>query len=208
MTAESNNRIGILGGTFNPVHTGHLVLAQNALEAFDLGKVLFVPCFQPPHKEGPELASAEHRKAMLEAALEDDLRFEVCDIEIQRGGRSYSVDTIRKLKELYPESELIFIIGADSLPELHLWKNIHDLLELCKVVTFCRPGTDISRINPKDIRLNPPWPEYLLKNIVSGRLMDISSSDIRHRIAEGMSIRYLVPQSVEVYIAEHNLYAR
>lgn len=208
MAIEQNNRVGILGGTFNPVHLGHLVIAQNALEVFDLDKVIFVPCANPPHKTSSILASAEHRMAMLESAIEDDPRFEISDIEIRRNGTSYSIDTVTQLKRLSPSTEFHFIIGADSLLELHLWKDIGTLLKLCTFVTFDRPGVNTSRIQPKDLNLDPPWPGKLLKNVATGHLLDISSSDIRHRVAEGMSIRYLVPQSVEMYIAEHNLYAK
>jgi nicotinate-nucleotide adenylyltransferase len=206
MVAEKHNKIGILGGTFNPVHIGHLILAQNAMEAIDLSKVLFIPCAQPPHKAATALVAAEHRVAMLEAAIEDDLRFEICDIEIKRAGPSYSIDTVTTLKKLYPETDFYFIIGGDSLLELHLWKDIDNLLRLCKFVTFARPGAGLEHVQPKDLRLDPPWAESLLKEAVTGRQVDVSSSDIRHRVAEGMSIRYLVPRLVEIYIAEHNLY--
>jgi nicotinate-nucleotide adenylyltransferase len=208
MTIEPNNRIGILGGTFNPVHLGHMILAQNALETFDLSKVFFIPSAKPPHKRTAVLAGTEHRMAMLEAAVEDDLSFEVSDIEIKRGGPSYSIDTIRELKKLYPPAEFYFIIGADSLLELHMWKDINDLLKLCNFVTFGRPGVNTAQIQPKDLHLNPPWPEKLLKNVVTSRSIDISSSDIRHRVAEDMSIRYLVPRTVEMYIIEHHLYVK
>ncbi|MDD4870512.1 MAG: nicotinate-nucleotide adenylyltransferase [Kiritimatiellae bacterium] len=208
MTAEPNNRIGILGGTFNPIHTGHLILAQSALETFDLDRIFFIPSAKPPHKKPSVLADAEHRMAMLDTAIEDDMRFEMSDIEIKRGGPSYSIDTVRELKKIYPSVEFHFIIGADSLLELHLWKDINDLLNLCTFVTFGRPGVNIAQIQKKDLFLDPPWPEKLLENIVTNRLIDISSSDIRHRIAECMSIRYLVPRAVEMYIAEHNLYVR
>lgn len=206
MDIGTDSRIGVLGGTFNPVHMGHLILAQSAVEAFDLSAVLFVPCGNPPHKDSSVLIAASHRMAMLEAAVESDLRFEVCDIEVKRAGRSYSVDTVTELQKMYPGAELYFIIGTDTLLELHLWKNIHDLLKLCRFVTFIRPGFDVGSIAAKDLHLDSPWPERLLQGVTQGRLIDVSSSDIRHRIAEGMSIRYLVPPAVEMYIAEHGLY--
>lgn len=208
MNNAFDKKIGILGGTFNPVHSGHLILAQNALERLELSKILFVPCANPPHKASTTLATTEHRMTMLEMAIEHDLHFELCDLEIKRGGFSYTIDTIRELKRLNPSAELFFIIGIDSLLELHTWKDINDLLKLCKFVTFNRPGTDIAGINQKAIKLDPPWPDVLLKNVLTGQLLDISSSDIRYRVAEGMSIRYLVPQTVEMYIAEHNLYTK
>lgn len=199
-------RIGVLGGTFNPVHNGHLILAQNALETLDLTRVLFIPCSMPPHKTSAGLLSAEHRQAMLTAAIEDDYRFELCDVEIRRGGVSYAVDTMSELCAGSPSASFYFIIGADALLELHMWKNIYRLLELCTFVTVPRPGVDVCSLEPGSLGLDPPWPERLLQGIIKGRRIDISSSDIRYRVAEGMSIRYIVPRAVEMYIAEHGLY--
>ncbi len=200
-------RIGILGGTFNPVHIGHLILAQDAREAFELSKVLFVPCDKPPHKNASSLISAKHRVAMLDRALEESVRFEICDLEIQREGAiSYSIDTVRRLTELYPHQELLFIIGSDTLLDLYQWKAINELLGLCRFITISRPGFDLDIIKEKDIKLDPPWPRLLQKNVFTGHQVDVSSSDIRHRVAEGMSIQYLVLPIVEMYIAEHNLY--
>jgi nicotinate-nucleotide adenylyltransferase len=206
MDKSSASRIGLIGGTFNPLHIGHLLLAQSAVETHDLAKVLFIPCGLPPHKNPVGLAAAGHRLAMLQAAIEDDLWFEATDIEIQRGGPSFAVDTVAELHALYPAAELHFIIGADTLTELHQWKNIYSLLALCRFVTFARPGFDLDRLRPDDLRLQAPWAERLLRNVTVGRRIDVSSSDIRHRLAEGMSIRYLVPRAVEMYVAEHGLY--
>ena len=200
-------RIGVLGGTFNPPHLGHLILAQDAFELFDLSQVLFLPCAQPPHKAAAGLAAAEHRLAMLEAAIEGDLRFEVSDIELRRGGLSYSVDTARELKVRYPRAEILFIIGSDSLRELHQWKDIATLLELCQFVTLIRPGADERALLAQDLRLPPPWPDRLRAQIRVGHAVDISSTNIRHRLAEALSIRYLVHPAVEMYITEHRLYA-
>lgn len=205
---EKAARIGILGGTFNPVHLGHLVMAQDALERFELSKVMFVPCAKPPHKRATGLAAAEHRVKMLEAAVEGDLRFEVSTEEVHRGGVSYTVDTVRAFRSLWPEARLFLILGMDSLVELHLWKDVYALLELCEVLTLTRPGIDAADLRPETLSLKAPWPERLLKNVAAGHPMDISSSDIRRRIAEGMSVRYLVHPAVEMYMAEHRLYAR
>ena len=199
-------RLGILGGSFNPVHLGHLLAAQSALERFDLSRVLFVPCNRPPHKDSWALADFGRRYAMLELALEDDLRCEVSDVERQRGGVSYSIDTVRRLRELHPSADLHFIIGSDTLSELHQWKEIYDLLNLCTFVTLCRPGRQEYEVDAGRIALKEPWPEKLLAHCDHGRLIEVSSSDIRYRIAEGLSIRYLVPSAVEMYIAEHGLY--
>jgi len=208
MDNGAETKVGILGGTFNPVHMGHLILAQCAFETFDLSKVLFIPCATPPHKVPSDLLQASHRTAMVEAAIEGDLRFEISDIEVKRRGISYAVDTVCRLQEIYQGAELYFIIGADTLLELHLWKNINQLLAMCKFATFGRPGFDIESICAENLQLGPAWAKRLLQNVTTGRMIDIASSDIRHGIAEGMSIRYLVPPAVEMYIAEHNLYGK
>ncbi|MFA7158815.1 MAG: nicotinate-nucleotide adenylyltransferase [Kiritimatiellia bacterium] len=199
-------RIGIFGGTFNPVHTGHLIMAQDALEVFDLARVLFVPCYLPPHKDASRVASAAHRAAMLGKAIEDNPGFEMCDAEIRTGGTNYSIDTIRRLRGLHPGAELFFIIGSDSRMELHQWKEIGTLLKLCRFVTFIRPGFDPGHSAPKALKLAPGARRKLMQGVVTLHQVNISSTDIRHRIAEGLSIRYLVPAAVEMYIAEHNLY--
>jgi len=206
MDGSAASGIGILGGTFNPVHLGHLILAQTALETFDLSRILLVPCAVPPHKEAAGLIAAGHRRAMVEAAIEGDLRFDLCDAELRRGGVSYAVDTVRELRRTYPDAALHFLIGSDTLPELHLWKDIYRLLDLCRFAVFARPAPRGGALRPGDLQLREPWGRRLLENRVTGRLVDISSSDIRHRVAEGMSIRYLVPPAVEMYIAEHRLY--
>jgi len=198
--------MGLLGGTFNPIHLGHLILAQTAMESFELERVLFMPCSVPPHKRSVNLASAEHRLAMVRLAIETDPRFDCSDMELQRGGISYAIDTVQELHRHNPGMECCFIIGADTLLELHQWKNITELLGLCRFVTVARPGVDQKALNPDTLQLPPPWPDTLLRDVCRSRMVDIASSDIRHRLAEGMSIRYLVPESVDMYIAEHRLY--
>ncbi len=183
-----------------------MILAQDAREAFELTAVLFVPCDHPPHKPLASLVSVEHRVAMLEATLAGSLPFEVCDLEIRRGGTTYSIDTVRALSKRYPEDELAFIIGSDTLPELHLWKDARDLLRLCRFVTLARPGFDLKAMPENNLNLETDLAQALLANVAIGHQVDISSSDIRHRVAEGMSIRYLVPDAVDMYIAEHGLY--
>jgi len=199
-------RLGIFGGSFNPVHLGHLLLAQTALEQFDLDRVLFMPCAVPPHKNPHVLASAVQREAMLEAAILDNLSFDLLDIELRRGGVSYTVDSLREIRSLHPHADLFLLVGADTLMELHGWKEIATVLSLCEFIIFARPGYGVHALEPSVLKLPPPWPERLLQNVCSVRQIDISSSDIRHRVAEGLSIRYLVPQAVEMIIMEHHLY--
>jgi nicotinate-nucleotide adenylyltransferase len=207
MNVASPDRIGILGGTFNPFHLGHLILAQDALEQLSLSRVVFVPCATPPHKKCRGLISARHRLAMVEAAVESDERFTVSDVEIKRGGPSYAVDTVREIRGLHPDAAISFIAGSDSLAELHLWKDVYDLLCLCEFKVFERPG-GFSISEARDaLRLKSPWRERVAANLARGHRVEISSSEIRHRIAEGLSIRYLVHPAVEMYISEHRLYA-
>jgi len=199
-------RIGILGGCFNPIHLGHLILAENARQVFELDQVLFIPCGTPAHKSTAGLIPAANRLAMIRLAIADNPAFTVSEIETARDGISYAVDTVSTLRKMEPDSEFCFIIGADSLMELHLWRQIYTLLTLCRFLTFCRPGIDLSGLRPADLRLDPPWGERLIQDIRQGLLIDISSSSIRHRAAEGLSIRYLVPEAVARYITEYKLY--
>lgn len=200
------DRIGILGGSFNPVHLGHLVMAQDALERFGLDRVLFVPANQPPHKPTPGMASAADRLTMLQLATRGDPRFAVCEEELQRGGVSYTVDTLRRLRELHPGAGLHFIIGGDTLRELHTWKDIYTVLELCVMVTIARPGFRTEGLDAEGLRLDDPWPARLAANVVTGHLVAVSSTDIRARAARGWSVRYLVPDAVAQYIADGGLY--
>ena len=203
-----HSAIGILGGTFSPVHIGHLIVAQDAIERLELSRMLLVPCSIPPHKSPRHLLAARHRLAMLEHAVEGDERFGVSESEIRRDGVSYSVDTVRELRGMYPDSEICFLIGTDSLLELHAWKDVYELLELCRVVSFERPGYERATIREEALMLDAPWPSKLAADIIAGHRISISSSDIRRRVAEGQSIRYLVPPAVEMYIHEHGLYRR
>lgn len=202
----SLRKLGVFGGSFNPVHTGHLVLAQDALEQFELDEMLLVPCRNPPHKPHSELVPAPHRRAMLEAVCEEDPRFEVSDMELNRNGISYTMDTIQQLQLLYPDDEICFVIGSDTVPDLPTWHRVGELLNLCTFLVMARPGFERKELERMDLDLPAPWPDRLLNHIVDGHLIEISSSDIRMRVAEGMSIRYLVPPVVEMYIYEHGLY--
>ncbi len=205
MGLQTQQNIGILGGSFNPVHLGHLVLAQDALERYELDRVLFVPCAVPAHKCVDDLAEAQHRVAMLDHALTGDPRFDMSVVELGRAGVSYSIDTIRQLSEQASGTRFWFIIGADTLLELYTWKDIYRLLELCEFITFQRPGYQ-NGLTPEALHLDSPWPEHLLARVTEAHWMEISSSEIRRRVAEGLSIRYLVPFAVEMYIYEHGLY--
>ena len=206
MQESVTRRIGVFGGSFNPVHTGHLVMGQDLLEAYELDEVVFVPCGNPPHKDVAEFAPAEHRKAMLELVSEIDDRFSVSDVELDRAGFSYTIDTLNELQSVLAGDQLFFMIGSDTLPELYTWHRIEDMLETYSILPLVRPGFDSPDLAKMDFQLPEGWRERLLENLVRGHHMDISASDIRMRVAEGMCIRYLVPPEVEMYISEHRLY--
>ena len=200
-------RVGVLGGTFNPVHIGHLILAQDAREHFGLERVLFVPSARPPHKAAAGLIDGKHRLAMLEAALKGTPWAEVSDVELRRGGISYTIDTVRELRrQRFPDAALHFIVGTDTLREIHMWRDIGDLLGMCRFVAMDRPGVDRAGLTAASLHLDPPWPERLLADIGVGHRIEVSSSEIRQRAAHGLSIRFLVCPPVEEYIDSRALY--
>ncbi|MFH1622087.1 MAG: nicotinate-nucleotide adenylyltransferase [Candidatus Omnitrophota bacterium] len=186
-------KIGIFGGTFNPIHFGHLVLAEQAYEKLDLDKVIFIPSYFPPHKDVPNIVSATHRYKMVNLAIQGNPRFRISDIEIKREGRSFLIDTLRQLRKIYPESELYFISGSDVSHQISKWKSIEEVLALAKFVLAKRPGYRLKKCN-KDI------------SIISITELDISSSMVRRKIKLGQSIRYLMPLRVFKYIKEKRLY--
>ena len=205
MFGKSTERIGVFGGSFDPVHIGHLIIAQDAVEQLELDRLIFVPTAVSPHKQHCAPTEGRHRLDMLELATADKLAFEVSDLELSRGGVSYTFDTIQHLKAAHPGAEIFFIIGLDSLVELHLWRNIDELLECCTVVPFGRGGEDPAVI-AEQCQLSKGWKTKLLDRLIRIHEIEVSASEIRMRIAEGLSIQTLVPPEVEMYIAEHHLY--
>lgn len=199
-------RVGVFGGSFNPVHVGHLVLAQDALEAGELDEICFVPCGVPPHKPVDDMAAAAHRVAMLELVVELDEGFSVSRLEVDRPGVSYTIDTLEALQRRLPGARLVFVMGSDTLPELHTWHRIEELLGRYETLAVVRPGLDLAGLERRDLRLPEAVRDRLLRRVVRGHEMDVSATDIRMRVAEGMRIRYLVPEAVEMYIMEHSLY--
>jgi nicotinate-nucleotide adenylyltransferase len=195
---KRNARIGLLGGTFNPIHVGHLLIAQDAMEALDLDRVKFIPAATPPHKPLDRNISGTQRLRMVRLAIRGCERFEADDIEVRRGGPSYSVETVGELGLRHPGAEFYFIIGSDSLGELPLWREIRRLARLCTFVVVARPGFAAGM--PKGLGLRCRF--------VEGHLCEISSSEIRRRLARGQSVRWLVPEAVLRYIRRVKLYQR
>lgn len=194
--------IGLLGGTFNPVHEGHLAIAREAMRLFDLEAVWFIPCGIPPHKPMTRLAPSEDRLAMLRLAIAGEPCFKALPIEFDRPGTSYTLDTVTALQSEHPDQTFVFIVGADTLPELHTWHRPLDLLERIRIVSLARPGFTP---DPDALHLPPPWPETLLSDLRTGTPLDAASSDIRAAIAAHQPVP-LVPEPVMHYIQEHHLY--
>ncbi|MDP2938385.1 MAG: nicotinate-nucleotide adenylyltransferase [Candidatus Omnitrophota bacterium] len=186
-------RIGILGGTFNPVHIGHLILAEEVREKIKLDKVIFVPTYLPPHKDNSDIAPASARMAMVKLAIKGNRYFLASDMEIKRDGRSYTIDTLKEFKSIYPQDELYFIIGSDLLKYLDDWKDLDEIIKMVKFIVATRPGYPLEKI-PSHISTIPI------------RAVDISGFEIRKAIKENKSFRYLVPESVLKYIDKKRLY--
>jgi nicotinate-nucleotide adenylyltransferase len=195
-------RIGLLGGTFNPPHLAHLVCAQEAHERLGLDRVVFVPVFQPPHKQVEADPGVEHRVALCERAIGDDERFAVSRVEADRPGPSFTVDTLRRLNESNPQDELTFIIGGDMAQALPTWHEPESVLALAELGVAEREGVRRADITE---RLTGLAGADRIRFFDMPRL-DISSSLIRRRVAAGRPIRFLVPDAVAGYIAEHRLY--
>ncbi|MDD2927364.1 MAG: nicotinate-nucleotide adenylyltransferase [Candidatus Omnitrophica bacterium] len=186
-------KIGILGGTFNPVHIGHLILAEEAREKLALEKIIFVPANQPPHKDNGDIAAGSIRLKMLKLAIKGNKHFGVSDAEIKRQGRSYTIDTIREFKQKYPSDELYFIIGSDLLKYLDEWKDLAEINKMVKFIAATRPGYPLEKI-----------PAYI--KTLGIRAVDISGFEVRRCIQENKSFRYLVPEAVFNYINKKGLY--
>lgn len=197
--------LGILGGTFDPIHIGHLRIAEAVYERIVLEQIIFIPAFVPPHKVGQDYAPAEHRYAMTELAVKPYPHFTVSDMELRRSGVSYTIDTLRELRQIYPDKELYFIIGADSVAQLHTWNSINEMLQLATFVAAGRPGYE-GVMEEVVHHLGAAAAERIM--LLHTPEYDISSTEIRIRLHEGASLAGLVPRAVEQYINAHNLYKR
>jgi nicotinate-nucleotide adenylyltransferase len=194
-------RLGVMGGTFDPIHYGHLVTAEEALVQFGLDSVLFVPTGLPWMKEHEVVSPAEDRYLMTVIATASNPKFEVSRMEVDRDGPTYTVDTLRGLKELYgAQADLFFITGADAIVEILAWKDHEELFGLAHFIAATRPGYDIAEFEGQE---PDSWPEITVMNIPA---LAISSTDIRARVAAGRPIRYLVPEGVKSYVEKAGIY--
>ena len=199
MQRDKKDRLGILGGTFDPIHSGHLILAEQLREGLDLKKVIFVPSANPPHKKNSLVSSAEDRLRMTQIAIKDNPFFILSDLELKREGKSYTVDTLNEFKKLYPRSELFLLLGSDVLDEIESWKEPDKIFQEVKVVIALRPGLD--KIDQKN-----KFAQKSLSVPING--LDISSTRIREMVRAGKSIRYLVPPGIEEFIQVKYLYKK
>ncbi|KYQ86802.1 hypothetical protein AYX07_06575 [Thermoactinomyces sp. AS95] len=191
-------KVGIFGGTFDPIHFGHLLLAEQAREAASLHEIWFIPAGEPPHKQGKPVTPAMERKKMVELAIEGHPQFKVNPIELMRSGPSYTVDTIMELKKQNPHVEFFLLVGADMVKNLPKWYKIKEIIQNVQVIGLGRPGFDHDAL--------PEYIEERLMWIPDAVETNISSSIIRERLMLNRSVRYLVPDSVYKYIKEQGLY--
>jgi nicotinate-nucleotide adenylyltransferase len=203
-SGEQRQRIGVLGGTFDPVHNGHLHVGDALRTALDLDGVLWVPAGRPPHKSDQIVSSDKDRLAMLDLALAGSAIDEISTIDINRSGPSYTADTLEILAERFPTARLFFLMGEDSLRDLSTWHHPERILRVAELAVAGRPGVDTDL---QSLEFQVPGVRKRV-HVVPTEEMAISSSDIRRRVRENQSIRGLVPASVEAYIQNHGLYAR
>ncbi|MEJ2091460.1 MAG: nicotinate-nucleotide adenylyltransferase, partial [Syntrophobacterales bacterium] len=212
-------RLGLFGGTFNPIHYGHLRSAEEVAEALDLGQVWFIPAALPPHKSQSDMTSFEVRLTMTRLAVGRQARLAVSDVEGRRPGKSYTIETLHLLREEFgPQGELYFILGMDAMLEIATWKNYRELFTLSHFVVMERPGYDRDRLGK--LLKEQVHPDFKLLSTGNGfehpsgyrvliqatTLMDISGTRIRHLVRQGQSIRYLLPEAVRRFILKNNLY--
>ena len=201
---KSYDKIAVMGGTFDPIHHGHLVAAEAVRQEFGVDRVLFIPTGQPPHKETNPMYN-EHRYLMCVLATVNNQDFEVSRMEIDREGTTYTIDTIKELHNVCKKDcKIYFITGADAVEEILTWKNPKELLELCEFVACTRPGYDKTGLQKKINELNDNFKARI--HFLEIPALSISSTDIRNRLIAGKTIKYLVPQAVEQYIYKFGLY--
>jgi len=217
-----SQRLGILGGTFNPIHYGHLAAAEEVRDRLKLDRILFIPSFIPPHKNEEIVPHADQRMEMVRLATKVNPFFEPSEIEINRGGRSYSIDTVEALRQAYPGTDLYFITGLDSFLEIQTWRQWERLLTLSNFVVISRPGYrfvdlatisfmksaahELARLDQGDLQRAMVRFFACIIHLERIPLFDISSTDIRNRVKAGASIKYLLPDTVETYIITNKLY--
>lgn len=202
---SNKKRVGIMGGTFDPIHYGHLVTAEAARINFNLDEVVFTPAGNPPHKKNYKVTEAEHRYLMTVLAVNGNPYFKVSRMEIDRPGYTYTIDTIRQFSLEYgKDTSLFFISGADAILDILTWKDVAEVLNYCTFIAATRPGYHLAELKKKLEEIKRLYGKDVYPMEVTG--LDISSTDIRNRVKQGLSIKYLLPDSVETYIKKNGLY--
>jgi nicotinate-nucleotide adenylyltransferase len=202
LTGGDPLRLGVLGGTFDPPHYGHLALAETARVQLGLARVLFVPAGDPPHKPGYPLSPAVHRAAMVKAAIADNPAFVLSRVDLDRPGPHYTVDMLALLRGMFSGAEFYFLMGGDSLAEFLTWRDPAGIIRQAILAVMERPGWTADL---KSLEREVPGIRERLVWLDAPRL-DLSATDLRRRVREGLPVRYLVPPAVEAYIREHHLY--
>ncbi len=197
------SRVGIFGGSFNPLHQGHLIVAEFAAETIRLDRVLFAPVVHPPHRDGKELLAIEHRLAMIEIAIANNDRFQLTLVDVERAGPHYSLDTVRIIQEQYPGSQLYFVMGGDSFKSFPLWHEPAELVQHCRLAVMRRPSFRPVHPHMHDSEM-PTLHERV--DMIEAPPIGISATRIREQLGIGKSVRYLLPDNVLHYIHENNLY--
>lgn len=198
------DRLGIMGGTFDPIHYGHLVAAEMACSKFKLSKVLFIPSGTPPHKDRGDISAAKLRFEMIERAIQDNPAFDISALELERKGSSFTVDTLRALRGIWPGHKLYFITGSDVLREIFSWREAEEILMMTEFIGAARPGFD-ARDFLLQVQQEHPETQGRIHYLEVPALA-ISSTDIRARVKRGEPIRYLLPEPVRQFIQQHGLY--
>lgn len=194
-------RLGVMGGTFDPIHYGHLFIAEEARICFALDKVLFLPNGNPPHKAESQLTPAQHRYNMTALAIADNPFFEISDRELRREGKAYAYDTLIELNDAYPNAELFYITGVDAFADFATWRRHEDVIQMATFLVATRPGYDPSALKE---RLPAPYLERVA--FLTETRFDVSSTELRDRVREGRNIRYLTPPAVLETIYAEGLY--
>lgn len=199
-------KVGILGGTFDPIHNAHIRVAEEVMSRLGLAKVIFVPAGQPWQKSGEAITSAEHRAEMVRLAIAGKPKFELSAVEIERAGPTYTIDTIEDLQaQLGKETEIFFILGCDNLAQLHRWKDADRLIRSCRLVAVPRPGCEMPELDKLEEALHGISASVIALDKPE---IDISATEVRKRAEQGLSIRGLVPDAVADYIKQHKLYLK
>jgi nicotinate-nucleotide adenylyltransferase len=203
---NGRRKVAVFGGTFDPAHMGHLIMAEQCREQAQLDQVWFIPAARPPHKHEDELTPFARRVEMLALALAGQPAFRVEELEKDRPGPSYTADTLEELAQRHPDVEWHFILGSDSLPDLPQWHEPLRILKMARLLVVARPGHPIMPVQELRKLLGLTQSDELPLQIIESPLIEISSTDLRRRAGEGRSLRYLVPRAVECYIQEKALY--